>query len=96
MPAIALTDHGNMYGAIEFYQNVMESNKAAKKEDPDAIEINPIMGCEIYLAPFSLNDRKGFPGRKNYTHLTLLAENEKGWHNLMILASRGQLQGMYY
>lgn len=96
MPAIAMTDHGNMYGAIQFYQNVMFSNKEAKKEDPDALEINPVLGCEIYLAPFSLHDRKGFPGRKNATHLTLLAENETGWKNLIKLVTRGHLEGMYY
>lgn len=84
MPAIAMTDHGNMYGAIEFYQN-------AKKEG-----IKPILGCEVYLAPFSLLDKKAYPGRKIATHLTLLAENETGWKNLVKLVTRGHLEGMYY
>lgn len=96
MPAIAITDHGNLYGTIQFYQNVMWSNEAALKEDPDAMQVNPILGCEVYLAPFSLHDRKGYPGRKIATHLTLLAENETGWHNLVKLVSRAHLEGMYY
>lgn len=96
MPAIAITDHGNLYGSIQFYQNVLESNKEAKKDDPEALQINPILGCEVYLAPFSLHERKGYPGRKIATHLTLLAENETGWYNLVKLVSRAHLEGMYY
>ncbi|MEG1070443.1 MAG: DNA polymerase III subunit alpha [Akkermansia sp.] len=84
MSSIAMTDHGNMFGAIEFYQNAHKSG------------IKPILGCEVYLAPFSIHDKKGYPGRKIATHLTLLAENEQGWKNLVKLVSRGHLEGMYY
>ncbi|MFK7910606.1 MAG: DNA polymerase III subunit alpha, partial [Akkermansiaceae bacterium] len=81
MPAVALTDHGNLYGAIEFYQN---AHKAG---------IKPILGCEIYLAPESLEDKKECPGRRNSTHLTLLAKNETGWKNLVKLVTIGHLEG---
>ena len=76
MPAVAMTDHGNLYGAIEFYE-------AARKA-----EVKPILGCEIYLAPESLHDKKEIPGRKRATHLTLLAENNTGWGNLVQLVSK--------
>jgi DNA polymerase-3 subunit alpha len=84
MPAIAMTDHGNMYGTIEFYQN---AHKA---------KIKPIIGCEVYLAPFSLHEKKSYPGRKNATHLVLLAENNLGYHNLAKIVTRGCLDGFYY
>ena len=60
MPAVAMTDHGNLFGAIEFYQ-------ACKKAG-----VKPIFGCEIYLAPGSLEDKKDVPGRKRACHMTLL------------------------
>lgn len=84
MPAIAMTDHGNMFGTIEFYQNATKA------------KIKPIIGCEIYLAPFSLQDKKRYPGRRNATHLVLLAENDLGYHNLAKIVTRGNLEGMYY
>ena len=84
MPAVAMTDHGNLFGAIEFYE-------AAKKEG-----VKPILGCEIYLAPESMNHRQETPGRKRATHLTLLAENNTGWENLVQLVSKGHLDGSYY
>ena len=84
MPALAMTDHGNLYGAIEFYE-------AARKHD-----VKPILGCEIYLAPESLEHKKEVPGRKRATHLTLLAENNSGWKNLVQLVSKGHLEGEYY
>ncbi|MEI6351025.1 MAG: DNA polymerase III subunit alpha [Verrucomicrobiota bacterium] len=84
MPAVALTDHGVMYGAIEFYQ---EANKAG---------IKPIIGCEVYMAPGSLFDRKATSARDASFHFTLLAENEEGYKNLVKLVSIGQLDGMYY
>ena len=84
MPAVAMTDHGNLYGAIEFYE-------AARKHD-----VKPILGCEIYLAPESLEHKKEIPGRKRATHLTLLAENNTGWKNLVQLVSKGHLEGDYY
>ena len=84
MPAVAITDHGNLYGAIEFYQ-------AAKKAG-----VKPILGCEIYLAPGSLHERKDIVGRKRATHMTLLASNTQGWKNLTKLVTVGHLDGMYY
>ena len=84
MPAVALTDHGVMYGAVEFYL-------AAKKAG-----IKPIIGCEVYMAPGSLFDKKAASARDASFHFTLLAENEEGYKNLVKLVSIGQLDGMYY
>ncbi|RYD22144.1 MAG: DNA polymerase III subunit alpha [Verrucomicrobiaceae bacterium] len=84
MPAVAMTDHGNLYGAIKFYQ---ECKKAGVK---------PIFGCEIYLAPGKMDEKKDLVGRKRATHLTLLAENNEGWNNLSKLVSKGNLEGLYY
>ncbi|MEJ6570428.1 MAG: DNA polymerase III subunit alpha [Akkermansiaceae bacterium] len=83
MPAVAMTDHGNLYGAVEFYQNAHSAG------------IKPILGCEMYLAPASLHDKKEVPGRKNSSHLTLLAKNKTGWANLVKLVSVGHLEGDY-
>src|SRR3990172_9588945 len=83
MPALALTDHGNLYGAIEFYKKC----KAAG--------IKPIIGCEIYLAPRKLSDKEpGIDGR-NF-HLTLLAKNDTGYKNLLRLITIAHLEGFYY
>ena len=84
MPAVAITDHGVMYGAVEFYL-------AAKKAG-----IKPIIGCEVYMAPGSLFDKKAASARDASSHFTLLAENEEGYKNLVKLVSIGQLDGMYY
>lgn len=84
MPAVAMTDHGNLYGAIEFFQS-------CKKQG-----VKPIFGCEIYLAPQSRHEKKELIGRKRATHLTLLAENDAGWKNLQKLVSRGHLEGLYH
>src|SRR2546428_2694671 len=70
MPAVAMTDHGNLYGAIEFYQ---EAKRAG---------IKPIIGCEAYIAPGSHKDRSGSPSSAAY-HFTLLARDETGYHNLV-------------
>ena len=83
MTALALTDHGVMYGSIEFY-------KACKKHD-----IKPIIGVEAYMAERSRFDKDVSLDRKNY-HLTLLAKNEIGYHNLIKLVSRASLEGFYY
>src|SRR5947209_12738984 len=83
MPALALTDHGVMYGAIQFYR---ECRKAG---------INPILGCEVYVAPRSRHQKEGKTDRDPY-HLTLLAANQAGYLNLMKLCSAGQLEGLYY
>ncbi len=84
MPAVAMTDHGNLFGAVEFY---MKCTKAGVK---------PIFGCEIYLAPGPLSEKKEIPGRKRATHLTLLAETNEGYDNLTKLVTRGHLEGLYY
>ncbi len=84
MPAVALTDHGVMYGAVEFYNE-------AKKTG-----IKPIIGCEVYMAPGSLFEKKAASQRDASFHFTLLAENEEGYRNLVKLVSIGQLDGMYY
>ena len=83
MPAVAMTDHGNLFGAIDFYQKCKKAG------------VKPILGCEIYLAPFSAQEKKKFADRKNATHLTLLAETDEGWTNLSKLTSIGHLDGMY-
>ena len=80
MDSLAITDHGVMYGAVEFYQ---ECTKAG---------IKPIIGCEVYLAKGSHFDMT----EKTRYHLILLAENDIGYHNLMRIVSKGQLEGFYY
>ena len=80
MDSLAITDHGVMYGAVEFYQ---ECTKAS---------IKPIIGCEVYVAKGSHRDMT----EKTRYHLILLAENDTGYHNLMKIVSKGQLEGFYY
>jgi DNA polymerase-3 subunit alpha len=82
-PALALTDHGTLSGAIEFY-------KKAKKAG-----IKPIIGCEVYLAPRTRFDKTARIDSKSY-HLTLLAKDEKGYKNLIKLVTKGWLEGFYY
>jgi DNA polymerase-3 subunit alpha len=84
MPALALTDHGNLFGAIEFYQECRE------------VGIKPIVGCEVYLAPGSRFDRKSATPKEASTHFLLLAKNEIGYHNLLKLVSAAHLEGQYY
>lgn len=84
MPAVAMTDHGNLFGTIDFFKNAQKA------------EIKPIIGCEVYLAPGSMEDKQKIPGRKNASHLTLLAKNTVGYHNLVKLVSKAHLEGMYY
>ena len=80
----AITDHGVMFGCIDFY-------KEAKKEG-----ITPILGCEVYVAPNSRFDKELTGGEDRYNHLILLAENDTGYHNLMKIVSRGFTEGFYY
>ena len=84
MTAAAITDHGVMYGVIDFY-------KACKKEG-----INPVIGCEVYVAPGSRFDREQSHGDDRYYHLILLAENDTGYANLMKIVSRSFTEGFYY
>jgi DNA polymerase-3 subunit alpha len=84
MNSAAITDHGVMYGVIDFY-------KAAR-----AAGIKPILGCEVYVAPGSRFDRELSYGDDRYYHLVLLAENNKGYQNLMKIVSKGFVEGYYY
>ena len=84
MTAAAITDHGVMYGIIDFY-------KAAKEAG-----INPVIGCEVYVAPHSRFDRERTDGEDRYYHLILLAENNTGYENLMKIVSRSFTEGYYY
>ena len=84
MDSAAITDHGVMYGAIDFY-------KACKAEG-----IKPILGCEVYVAPNSRFDKELTGGEDRYYHLVLLAENDTGYANLMKIVSRGFTEGYYY
>ncbi len=83
MPAVAITDHGNLYGAVEFYQ---EATKAG---------IKPIIGCEAYMAPRSMKDRPNTMRDAAY-HFTLLAKDETGYRNLVKLISAAHLDGFHY
>ena len=84
MDSLAITDHGVMYGVIDFY-------RAAKDAG-----IKPILGCEVYVAPGSRFDKEAGTGDDKYNHLVLLAENNKGYQNLMKIVSRGFTEGFYY
>jgi len=84
MDAFALTDHGNLYGLLDFY-------KAARKA-----KVKPILGCEVYVANGSRRERQKVAGKKPYFHLVLLAKNQEGYHNLLRLVSAGFLEGYYY
>lgn len=81
MPAIAITDHGNMFGAIDFYQQAYKYG------------IKPIIGCELYIAPNKLTDRTAGESAK---HLIVLVKNMQGYKNLMKLTTAGYLKGFYY
>lgn len=83
MKSIAITDHGNMYGAIKFYKTCLEAG------------IKPIIGCEIYVAKRSLIDKES-EHDKDFNHLILLAENEIGYKNLMKIITVSNLEGFYY
>ena len=84
MTAAAITDHGNMYGVTKFY------------DECQAQGIKPVIGCEVYVAPGSRFDREYVKGEDRYFHLILLAENDRGYHNLMKIVSIGYVDGFYY
>ena len=84
MNAAAITDHGVMYGVIDFYREAIKEG------------IKPIIGCEVYVAPNSRFDRELTGGEDRYYHLILLAENNTGYHNLMKIVSAGFTEGYYY
>ncbi len=83
-PAVAMTDHGNLFGAIDFY------------EKAKAQGVKPIIGCEAYLAPGSRRQREGLLAHNDYYHLILLATNRTGYQNLLKLSSKAYLEGFYY
>ncbi len=84
MPAVAMTDHGNLFGAIDFYQEAGRHG------------IKPIIGCEMYMAPGKLTEKQAASARDAAYHFTLLAQDETGYRNLVKLVSIGHLDGMYY
>lgn len=84
MDSMAITDHGVMYGVIDFYRAARE------------VGIKPILGCEVYVAPGSRFDRENGVGEDRYYHLILLAENNTGYKNLMKIVSKGFVDGFYY
>jgi len=86
MPAVALTDHGNLFGAFDFYS-------AARRAS-----LRPVLGCEVYVAPGSRKEKSGSPygSQKPYHHFVLLAENQRGWENLCHLVTSGYLEGFYH
>lgn len=85
MPAIAMTDHGNLYGAVDFYQKAQKHG------------IKPIIGCEVYISPNSRLNKSGARGASDSSyHLILLVKNRKGYTNLCKLVSAGHLEGFYY
>ncbi len=83
MNSVAITDHGVMYGAVEFYARAKEMG------------IKPIIGLEAYIAPRSMEEKEGRVD-SDYFHLTLLAENDTGYHNLMLLTTEAHVRGFYY
>ena len=84
MDSLAITDHGVMYGVIDFYRACRE------------VGIKPILGCEVYVAPNSRLDREAGAGEDRYHHLVLLAETNEGYANLTKIVSRGFIDGYYY
>lgn len=83
MDSVAITDHGVMYGVIDFYREAIKNG------------IHPVIGCEVYVAPGSRFDKEGREDNR-YNHLVLLAENDTGYHNLIKIVSRGFTEGFYY
>ncbi|HRS86459.1 MAG TPA: DNA polymerase III subunit alpha [Syntrophales bacterium] len=84
MPALAVTDHGNIYGAVDFYQQALKAG------------IKPIIGCELYVAPGKRTERNGAAIGEAARHLVVLARNQEGYRNLMRLTTVGFLEGFYY
>ena len=83
MPALAVTEHGNMFSAVTFHDH-------ARKKG-----VKPILGCEVYVAPGDRRTKSGTPG-ETANHLVLLAETNEGFHNLIKLVSSGYTEGFYY
>ena len=84
MEAVAVTDHGNMFSAVQFYDQAIKN------------DIKPLIGSEVYVAPGDRRDRTSIPGQPNAFHLVLLAMNDEGYRNLSQLVTTGYLEGFYY
>jgi DNA polymerase-3 subunit alpha len=84
MPAVAITDHGNLFGAVEFYKKATKAG------------IKPIIGCEIYVAPKSRFDKEKSASEESSFHLVLIAKNSAGYRNLVTLVSKAYTEGFYY
>jgi DNA polymerase-3 subunit alpha len=84
MKSMALTDHGNMFGAVNFHDACRDAG------------VKPILGCEIYVAPGSRLKKSRAPGEEIYSHLTLLSTSDVGYHNLVKLVSIGYTEGFYH
>jgi len=84
MSAVAVTDHGNLFGALDFFLHAKEAG------------IKPIIGCEVYVAPGSHKDREAGPSAERSNHLVLLVQNEEGYRNLNRLLTCAHLDGFYY
>ncbi len=101
MPAVAITDHGNLYGAIDFYMSALKTKPKLKKGEEATAEqlekiVKPILGCEVYLAPGSMHEKKEVTGRKRASHLTLLASSNEGYENLSKIVTEAHLFGQWY
>src|SRR5512140_2078540 len=84
MPALAITDHGNLFGAVDFYKQVKKAG------------IKPIIGCEVYMAPSLRTERGGTEADEASFHLILLARDNNGYKNLVTLVTKAFLEGFYY
>jgi DNA polymerase-3 subunit alpha len=84
MPAVAVTDHGNLFGAVQFYKKAVKAG------------VKPILGCEVYVAPGNRTDRQRTAENDAAFHLVLLARNNDGYRNLVTLVSKAYIEGFYY
>jgi DNA polymerase-3 subunit alpha len=92
MTAVAITDHGNMYGVKEFYNYIKKKNAGVEDESK---RFKPIIGCEVYVAPVSRHEKMKYADKPSRYHLILLAKNKTGYYNLVKLVSLGFTEGFY-
>jgi DNA polymerase-3 subunit alpha len=96
MEYLALTDHGNMFGAMEFLAACEETITPEGKHEKRKNSIKPILGCEAYVSPASRLEKSGSEGENKYYHLVLLAATSEGYRNLVKLCSAAYTEGFYY
>ncbi|MCL2832692.1 MAG: DNA polymerase III subunit alpha [Treponema sp.] len=96
MKYLALTDHGNMFGAMEFLAACEETLAGKDRHEKRKTPVKPIIGCEIYVSPGSRHEKNGAENDNRYYHLVLLAVNREGYHNLVKLCSIAYTEGFYY